>query len=88
MTHHIAVVGKDPDDSAYGVWFPDARGSLSAADDKDEIPTMTSEVPKKHLHGEELPHARPPPEILQLDEVHEDVAHGDFLISVAHLPAG
>ncbi len=88
MTHHITVVGKDPDDSAYGVWFLDVPRCLSAADEKEEFLTMVSEALKVHLHGGELPAARPPPEILQIDEVREDLAHGDFLISAAHLPAG
>lgn len=88
MTHYIAVVGKDPDNSAYGTWFPDVPGCHSAADEEEDILAMASEALTVHLEGEELPRARPIAEILQLEEVRDDLAQGDFLISAPFLPAG
>ena len=87
MTHYIAVVGKDPDDSAYGTWFPDVPGCRSAADEEEDILAMAGEALTVHLDGEELPTARPIAEILQLEEVRDDLAQGDFLISVPVPPA-
>ena len=87
MTHYIGVVGKDPDDSAFGIWFPDVPGCHSAADEEKDILAMASEALTLHLDGEESPRARPIAEILQLEEVRADIAQGDFLISVPLLPA-
>ena len=87
MTHCIAVVGKDPNDSVYGTWFPDVPECHSAADEEEDILAMASEALTVHLEGEELPRARPISEVLQLDEVRKDLAQGDFLISVPPLPA-
>ena len=88
MTHYIAVVGKDPDDSAFGTWFPDVPGCHSAADEEEDILAMAREALTVHLDGEELPWARPVSEILQLEDVRNDLAQGDFLISVPFPPAG
>lgn len=88
MTHYIAVVGRDDDGSAYGIWFPDVPRCHSAADREEDILAMASEALMVHLDGEEPPHARPVGEILQLEEVREDLARGDFLISVPLLLAG
>ena len=86
MTHYIGVVGKDSD-SAYGIWFPDVPRCHSAADEEEDILAMATEALMVHLEGEELPRARPLEEILQLEEVREDLAQGDFLIAVPLLLA-
>ena len=75
------VVGRDPG-SAFGIWFPDVPGCYSAACEAEDILEMASEALEVHLDGEEMPRARPLAEILQIKEVHEDLAQGCFLVSV------
>lgn len=43
MKPYIAIVSKDPD-SAYGVFFPDAPGCFSAADELDDLFGNASEA--------------------------------------------
>ena len=87
MMHYMGVVGRDPDESAYGIWFPDVPRCHSSADEGEDIFAMASEALMVHLDGEELPRARSVSEILQLEEVRKDLAKGDFLISVPLLRA-
>ena len=75
------VFGRDPG-SAFGIWFPDVPGCHSAADKEESILDLASEALEVHLDGEEMPHARPLTEILQIKEVREDLARGDFLVAV------
>ena len=82
------VVGKDPG-SAYGIWFPDVPGCHSAAYEEKDILEMASAVLAMHLDGERaLPRARPLTEILQIKEVREDLARGNFLVAVPLPSAG
>ena len=80
-THVAGVVGRDPG-SAFGTWFPDVPRCHSAADRDQDVLEMASEALDVHLDGEEMPRARPLAEILQVAEVREDLARGDFLVSV------
>ena len=75
------VVGKDPG-SAFGVWFPDVPRCHAAADEEADVLDMAGEALEVHLDGEEMPCPRALSEILQIKEVREDLARGDFLVSV------
>ena len=81
------VVGRDPG-SAYGIWFPDVPGCHSATYEEKDILEMASAVLAMHLGGEALPRARPLTEILQIKEVREDLARGNFLVAVPLPSAG
>ena len=80
-THVAGVVGRDPG-SDCGTWFPDVPRCHSAAVRDQDVLEMASEALDVHLDGEEMPHVRPLAEILQVAEVREDLARGDFLVSV------
>lgn len=81
------VVGRDPG-SAFGIWFPDVPRCYSAACEEEDILEMASEALEVHLCGEEMPSARPLAEILQIKEVREDLARGNFLVAVPLPSAG
>ena len=87
MTSCIGVVEKDPG-SAWGVWFPDVPGCHSAADSDQDVLALASEALDGRLDGEEMPRVRPLAEFLQVAEVREDLARGDFLVWIPLPPAG
>jgi predicted RNase H-like HicB family nuclease len=81
MTHHIALVHKDPT-SSFGVQFPDVAGCFSAADSEDDLIANAIEALSLWAEDEPMPKPRSIEQIVAVADVANELAAGAFLISV------
>lgn len=82
MTSYIAVVEKE-DDTAFGIWFPDLPGCISAADDEGEIYENAAIALRLYADGEmELAAPSAMTSLSARPDVRKAVKAGAILISV------
>ena len=81
MSHHIALVHKDPN-SSFGVQFPDVPGCFSAADSMDDLIGNAMEALSLWAEDETMPKPRSIEQLLADKEITGELKDGAFLISV------
>ena len=82
MQRYYALVNKD-EDSAFGVSFPDLPAVFSAADNEKDIVAHAMEALQLYFEDiYERPEASSIEVLYSRDDVREELAQGDFLVSV------
>ena len=89
MTHYVAIV-EEEEDRAFGVWFPDLPGCVSAGDTLDEA--MANAAEALHLwmevareNGRAIPQARSLTDIKRDPAASDDIAR--HMVALIPFPA-
>jgi len=90
MTHYIAIV-EEEDGKAFGVWFPDLPGCISAGDTLDEAMLNAAEALELWAgamieSGQKIPAARSLTDLKADSEVAQDLAR--HMVALIPFPRG
>jgi predicted RNase H-like HicB family nuclease len=90
MTHYIAIV-EEEDGKAFGVWFPDLPGCISAGDTLDEAILNAAEALELWAgamieSGQEIPPARSLTDLKTNPEIAQDLTRN--MVALIHFPQG
>jgi predicted RNase H-like HicB family nuclease len=85
-SHYVAVIEKEPD-SAFGVWFPDVEGCISAGDTLEEAVANAAAALRQHTEalesaGRRLSAPRIVDEVLRDKDVRASIKTGALLFAV------
>ena len=88
MTHYVAIV-EEEEGKAFGVWFPDLRGCVSAGDTLDEAMLNAAEALEFWAgamieSGQEIPPARSLTDLKADPEIAEDLAR--YMVALIPFP--
>ena len=89
MTHYVAIV-EEEEGKAFGVWFPDLPGCISAGDTLDEAMANASEALQlwaevAREHGRSIPPPRSLTDLKRDPEAADDMAH--YMVALIPFPA-
>jgi predicted RNase H-like HicB family nuclease len=89
-THHIAIV-EEEEDKAFGVWFPDLPGCISAGDTLDEAMLNAAEALELWAEamiesGQKIPAARSLTELKADSGIAQELA--SYMVALIPFPQG